>query len=296
MADLEIALEVARSSGALATVARLHNDLAVGHQMLGDLERGYAARLEGARAAHRLGAESLVRWYDGVLTEHRYARGDWDSALRAADELLARVEAGEPHLITWQVHAVRAEIRLARDDAAGALADAERALEDGRAVAEIQAVAYVLIASAHVFSLTGEEERARELIREHAAMLRAGTRIQFAVIRLPFLASAASRLGLAREAADTVASCPSSRWTAAATAYLSGDFPSAADILAKAGARHQEAEARVRAAESLAQEGRTSEAEAQLERALEFHRSVGATRYLREADAVRARLAGAAGD
>jgi hypothetical protein len=40
----------------------------------------------------------------------------------------------------------------------------------------------------------------------------------------------------------------------------------------------------LRAAEQLAAEGLRTEAEAQLQQALRFHRSVGATRYVREAE------------
>jgi hypothetical protein len=42
----------------------------------------------------------------------------------------------------------------------------------------------------------------------------------------------------------------------------------------------------VRAAEALAEEGRRPEADAQLERALAFLRSVSATAYIREAESL----------
>jgi DNA-binding SARP family transcriptional activator len=79
-----------------------------------------------------------------------------------------------------------------------------------------------------------------------------------------------------------------SRWPEAARAYLNGDFLTAADTVAAAGAKPEEAEARARAAEVLAREGRRPEAEAQLEAALAFYRSVGATRYLQELPALDA--------
>ena len=38
--------------------------------MLGDLDAGYAARLEGARVAERVGSASQIRWFQGVLADH----------------------------------------------------------------------------------------------------------------------------------------------------------------------------------------------------------------------------------
>jgi len=57
--------------------------------------------------------------------------------------------------------------------------------------------------------------------------------------------------------------------------------------------RPHEAYARLRAAEQLVAEGRQAEADAQLEKALAFFRSVGATRYIREAEALLAPAAAA---
>ena len=179
-------------------------------------------------------------------------------------------------------------MRLAKGDEAGARADAAAALADGRAAGEVQAVCYVLPASAHIFAFTLEADRAAELVRELVELLRGGTRMQFAVVNLPVLACAVPRLGLADEVVDALASHPESPWTEAARAYLDRDFAGAAEILARVGAKPDEAEARLRAAERLAAEGRRAEADEELARAIDFYRSVGATRYVREAEALRA--------
>ena len=65
----------------------------------------------------------------------------------------------------------------------------------------------------------------------------------------------------------------------AALAYSNGDRASAAEIHRERGNRTDEAYARLRAAE----EGAVS---AQLDRALAFYREVGATAYLRRAEAL----------
>jgi hypothetical protein len=57
-------------------------------------------------------------------------------------------------------------------------------------------------------------------------------------------------------------------------------------VFAEMGAPRDEADARLCAAEKLVGEGRRTEADEQLQRALAFYRSVGATRYVREAEAL----------
>ena len=289
--DIERGVEVASATGELALLTRVKNMLAVAHQLLGDLEEGYRLRLEGAQAGERLGSDSLRRWYQGVLVGHRYRRGEWDEALRDADDFLAAIEEGATHTVAWQVFAERAELRLARDDPAGALADAGRALEAARTNFEVQAVSYTLAGCTHVLTLASEWERAASLAAELLESLRLGARIQFAVVNLPAFACAAARLGLGDELVRALEGYPESRWTNAVHAYLGGDFGRAADLLSRAGTRPDEAEARVRAAEQLIASGRRAEADAQLDLALAFYRSVGATRYLREAEALLAATA-----
>ena len=76
------------------------------------------------------------------------------------------------------------------------------------------------------------------------------------------------------------------RWLEAARAYAAGVFEEAAGIHAEMGAVVEEAYARLRAAEAYVRAGRPGEADAQLQRALAFYRSVGATAYIREAESL----------
>lgn len=276
LVDLERSVELAYASGALGVQSRVVNNLAVAHQMLGDLERGFTTRLKGARIAEQLGSESAVRWYQGTLVDHRYRRGDWDEALRVADDFLRLVEGGTRHVGAWQVLAIRAEVRLAREDRVGALADAEQALAAARAVGDVQATSFAVAGCAHVFALASEGKRAAELAHELLEFLHGGGHMQFAVINLPAFACAAVRLGLARNLVNALAGQPESRWTKAVHAYVGGDFVRAAELLAQAGARPDEADARVRAGGE------------QVERALAFYHSVGASRYIREAESMPA--------
>jgi hypothetical protein len=65
-----------------------------------------------------------------------------------------------------------------------------------------------------------------------------------------------------------------------------GDHAAAAEVLASMGSKAEEAFARLVAGERLWAASRRHEAEAQLGRALAFHRSVGATAYVARAEAL----------
>jgi hypothetical protein len=286
--DVARSIEIATAAGELGVLSRAQNSLAVAHQILGDLNAAYAARLEGMRVAERLGSPAEIRWFESVLIDHHYRRGEWDKSLRTADEFIAAVESGSPHYSAWQVYAVRAEMRLAQGDPAGAIRDAESALAAGRAVADPQAVCFVLAACAHIFALASGRGRAVPLARELLEALSRGVGMQFAVINLPGFASAVVRLDLAQELVDALAHHFETPWTQTVRAYARGDFVAAAEILQRTGSRPEEAEARLRAAEQLMAEGRRAEADEQLQQALEFYRSVGATHYVRECEALLA--------
>jgi thioredoxin-like negative regulator of GroEL len=76
----------------------------------------------------------------------------------------------------------------------------------------------------------------------------------------------------------------STTWLEVGRAAFDRRFAEAADIFARMPFRPAEAHARVRAAEQLVAEGRRTEADEQLQRTLSLWRSVGATRYIRQAE------------
>jgi len=275
IADLERAVELARGSSAGA-VARVVNSLAVAYQVAGDLELAYRTRLESLRSAERIGSDSLLRWFAGVLADHHYRRGEWTEAMSMADDLLRGVEAGTPTVAAWQVYGVRAEMRLARGDLPGAVADADAGLASGRQIDEVQAICFALAVAAHVLSVASEPARATELAVELLDSLRSGVDMQFAIINLPLLASAARRLALGDDLAAALDGHTESPWLESARAYLGSDFVTAADILGRIGSKPDEAEARLHAAEKLLADGRVADADAQRARALAFYRSVNA--------------------
>jgi len=112
------------------------------------------------------------------------------------------------------------------------------------------------------------------------------------VVRVSLVVEAAwvaDRVGIV-DALTKVADRALSRtsWTDVLRALLDKDFETAADLYEAIGLLDTEAYARLQAAEWLASEGRRTEADVQLKRALAFYRSVGATRYIREGEALLA--------
>jgi hypothetical protein len=110
--------------------------------------------------------------------------------------------------------------------------------------------------------------------------------VQFAVINFPLFAAVARDLGLLHEVVDALGAYPDTLWTEVVRAYGAGDFVGAAETLRRIGDRPDEAAARLRAAEQLSAEGRTAKADEQLQQALAFYRSVGATRFVTECEAL----------
>ena len=289
--DIAQSVEVAAAAGAFDALARAYNLQAVAQQMVGDLNAGFAARLEGERVAVRMGSAAYLRWFKGVLVDHRYRRGEWDEALRAADEFIAEIEAGSPHYGSFQVYAVRAEMRSARGDTAGAIRDAERALAAGRSLEDPQALFFVLAGCTHVFVRESESDRATRVSTRVPG--RTGPRRRVAVRRhqpAGLRVRPRSRSIWSPSSFAALAGQLDTPWTEAVRAYAQGDFAAAASTLHRTGSRPEEAEARRRAAEQLASAGRPAEADQQLQEALAFYRSVNATRCVRECETLLAAL------
>jgi class 3 adenylate cyclase len=286
------AAEIAAETGSLGQLQRARNNLAVAHMLLGDVRAASEARLHAAEVAERIGTEGELRWSWGTLTDHHYRLGSWDEAFRLCDALLA----GERHYLSGQAWTVRALMRLARDDAAGAFADAEHALAHARRIEEPQVIYYIVPVCTYVFAERGDRDRATPLAREFLQVLSSRTALDFGVITLPAFAAAARLLHLDADLVQALDGRPASPWLDAARSYAGGDYATAADLLDRIGSLPDEADARLRAAERLHTDGRQQEAEEQRRRAVAFLRSVGAGRYLARSHAPPPADAGRAAD
>lgn len=240
-----------------------------------DLVRGEAVTREGLVIGRKLGLPSTaIRWFLGNLAETAYLAGKWDEASTLAEEEIA----ADHHYLQHMAHGIRAAMRLARGDAEGARSDADASLRDARGIRDPQALHPALVTAAEVAYRTGDSAAANALLDELGMPERvAGSWI----VRAALLCH-----DLGRPLTVPVDAAARTPWRDAALAIESGDLERAADLLEPTGARTFEAAARLRAATKQAAEGRRPTAEAQLGRALAFYREVGASAYVREAEAL----------
>jgi class 3 adenylate cyclase/tetratricopeptide (TPR) repeat protein len=284
LADIERCLEITAGSGSPERIRGFIN-LASTLGELGELRRSIELHKEGLREAERIGTSEQVRWLRAECLWDEFLIGRWKEATAHADEFLAEVEAG-PHYMEAPVREARAMIRLAGGDGAGALHDTEPVLALTRAAQDPQLLFPSLAYRSHVLLALGRRADAVPLVDELLERLRSSTS-SFISYWAMALAVVLTALGRAGELEAVVQNATmSNRWLDAARAYAAGGFEEAADILAAIGAIPDEAFARLRAAEGLVHAGRRSEADDQLQRALAFYRSVGATAYIREGESL----------
>jgi tetratricopeptide (TPR) repeat protein len=276
-ADAEEAIALALRLNAISEVLRGTNNLAALYILHGDFEHSRAMEAETIELAERYGQYGSVRFIEaGAAIAHRYLAGEWDDALARIEKVIAAIEAGERFYQTAAMYGFRALFRVARGDDAGAAADAERSFELTRSLRDPQALHPDLAVAAFVFISVGNTQRADAAVTHALESFRRLRHFGFAVIESPTLAWGALKLGREKELAKELErESFKSPWLRAALAALGRDFAGAADILGECGFKPFEAFLRLQ-----------SGAEEDVRRALEFYRSVRATRYVREAEAL----------
>ena len=285
VADIEAGVELAEAIGS-PQAFRGYGNLSYVYSLLGDPGRARHWRRRAADAADRFGLADGVCWARAHTTEDRFLSGHWDEALTDAEAFIADYEASAHHLVAVGLR-VRASIRMGRGNPIGALADAAAALEFARGA---QHPASLLVASPFVARCLYELGRTDHADAAVTESLIAATGhenilepIQTAVVM--------AGLGRSDEFIDvaTRVTIPSKRWDVGRF-IAEGDLPQAADLLARSDQRSTEAFVRLLAAERLAADGSSREAEVQMRRALAFHRSVGASAYVARAERLVATL------
>jgi tetratricopeptide (TPR) repeat protein len=159
-------------------------------------------------------------------------------------------------------------MRLGRDDVAGAVADGEEAVRTAREWRTWGNLETAQAGLARVLLGAGRHEEADALVTELL-------RLEPDWYALPDFAICLDALDRADERLANEAFDQTSIWLSAAKVFVAGDYVAAADLYAKIGSLPDEADARLR-----------SGIEGEVQRALEFYRSVGATRYIREGEAL----------
>ena len=268
---------------------RGYNNLGTMERLLGRLDEAQPHLLESHRLAGHFGRHGFAYWQEGgPLIGDAFDRGRWDEVVERADAFLARL-GDSTHYQASSAYLFRAAVRLGRGDSTGAEDDAERGLRLARPVGDPQLWGSILEYAAFVFDSVGNERRAAETLDETLALMGELGQLGWVVASAWASAWTAWRLGRADEFLDIVRDEPlDTPWLWSARAIASGDFTRAADIFDEMGATTYEAFFRLQAAESLIAEGRRAEADVQLRAALAFYRDVGATRYVREGEALLA--------
>jgi class 3 adenylate cyclase len=259
---------------------------------LAEMVKAQAGILEGdqrERVDEKLSAtvvelvgETDAEW---VASQLRALVGSGEPAGEREEAFIEEAEEA-PHYLENANRRVRAMIRFARGDTEGALADAHRAAELGRRARDPQAVFPSLSVLAELLLEEGRVDEARAAAEELATRAKAGERPGFPP-RGSTVFALVTLIG-AQRVLELVADGPATSSKDAAIAIVDGELVVAADIYSLHGDVVSEAATRMRAAEKLLAEGNRRDADAQLQKALAFYRSVGATRYVREGEALLA--------
>jgi hypothetical protein len=218
----------------------------------------------------------FVLWCEIELAYYDYLGGSWDSAFAGAEAFLADV--GEVHYMQTIAGQVHAEIMLGRGETERAVAESDRALAFARSAKDPQNLYPALAMHAHLLTLAGRRAEASRLADELMVLV---TEREYLGNRwATALVFALDELGRPGDAVAVLTQLANpTLWRKAALAYTEGDRAGAADILGEMGNHTDEAYARLRAAE----EGGGDE---QRDRALAFYQGVGATAFVRRAEAL----------
>ena len=280
IADVERSVEIARAASSPVAI-RACTHLGFALFCIGQLDRSSELIDEALQWAERFGDVVQARFVRaGVERVLQIHHGRWDDALNFANELVEEAEMGSPDYHEAECRQTRAAIRLARDDLEDVIADCVRALELSRAAKDPQQLVPVLAGCARVFVETGRMNEAAALADELSDLM---GRYR-ATWELCDIAVVLVTLGRIEELRAGVDAAKETRWADAIQHYVTVEFERAAEVFAEMGVPRDEADARLRAAEKLVGEGRRTEADEQLQRALAFYRSVGATRYIRQGE------------
>jgi class 3 adenylate cyclase/tetratricopeptide (TPR) repeat protein len=281
--DIEKSIEVAETANLPWHVGRGHINMGVALVNAGHLIRALEEHQFNLEYAQRYGMEGGIIWTKAEVAFDLCLVGRWDEALGIADAEIARMEAGAPHYVEVQHRQTRSRIRQGRGDVDGAIADAERAVEVGRAAGDPQALLPALAEHARVLFLADRANEAEASIDEILATVDPQPSLDWAW----WFVAAATVLtdrGRAQDLLDLGGEALPTGWVQAGRLWATGDLAGAADRLQEMGCAPDEAYARFKEAERLVAAGRRAEAEPFLSRALELYREMGATAFIREAE------------
>jgi len=216
-----------------------------------------------------------------MLVEHRGMRPEVDPSAWIAP---TAVVCGDVYI---GAEAFIAEMLFARDDLEGAVSVCDRVLAAIRASQLDRDTAFVYqawLGLRGVFAQAeGCDDKVAEIVQEILAIEPEPS--QFYPIGVPWLTLLCIQLGLHDRVAALQVDGPLP-WYEVARLMADGQLVEAANRLDQLGDLSLAAETRMVALRGLAADGRKTEIAEELPKVLAFYRSVGATRYVREAEAL----------
>jgi class 3 adenylate cyclase/tetratricopeptide (TPR) repeat protein len=281
---IEQAVAEARSLHTPELIRALNN---LAHHLVhrGELAAAEPVVEEMNAVARRFAYDDWIRWARDKKLSLSYLLGRWDVAQTELDELLGEVEQGTQHYLAGEWRMFRSRIRLARGDREGAREDGRLGLAEAREAGDAQIVGPILAWNAR---LADGPVGARPLFDEFLELWIESGSVLGAASGLLDAAAVAVMLGREEEFIATAETVGGGPWLSAAVAYAEGDLGRAAGILSDIGARPEEARVRLSAAAQHVTAGRRAQAEPELRQSIAFWRSVGATAYVREGEALLA--------
>jgi tetratricopeptide (TPR) repeat protein len=283
---MERAFEIAVAADS-PVAATILNNLGVEATLARDFRRTDELYAESQRLSERYGDAQSVRFIRGNRVWIEFMRGRWGEAHKSADVFIAECEAGSPHTNEPLVREVRTALLLARGDRDGALRDQQRALELGLSRHEpFSRLGSTAIAATNYEEL-GLHDEARELALLVPPMVR-DVGLHGALTRFALFAD---DLGVGDELRAAVAAGAGSSlpaWRTVIEHILASELSSAAEMMESAGNPTIGANLRKHAGLRMLAAGRAAEAQAELDRALAFYRSVDASFYVGEIEAALA--------
>jgi class 3 adenylate cyclase/tetratricopeptide (TPR) repeat protein len=286
--DLRKSIDISSELNSLEARRGLNNLGSITFQ-LGDLPRSEQLHREALVVSERFGVAGTLFWDRAELAFDAYYAGRWDEAMQALDALIAESASGKRHYMEAACRDVRSKMRVARGDIGGAVDDASTTLQLAGGIKDPQVLypsravaAYVFFAAERVADASSQVDTLLAAISTEGVQNLA----DFWALQLAVVMEALGRGAEFLDRAPTLGA--STPWLEAATLWAEGQLERAAELLGEMGSLPDEALARLRAADQLVTAGRRAEADEQLGRALAFFRSVGATRYIREGEALLA--------
>jgi class 3 adenylate cyclase/tetratricopeptide (TPR) repeat protein len=240
--------------------------------------------LRRARAMNeRFGSTAGLSWLDAEEVFQAWLAGDWEVGLSKADAYL-----DSPDKIRYQaggVHAMRAEVRLAQGDNAGAVEDASSSLEIAREIKDPQALVPTLHIIASVLIGADRRDEAERLLDELLTYdLATATPMWLIGVGQTFRS-----VGRSKDLLEGLATAPPGNlWLDAERAVLEDRLVDAARIYEDIGAKAEAAHTWLAEGERASAAGGAGEAEPALRRAVELSGAVGASEWVRRAESLLA--------